>query len=288
MTFLQAVFVAMFQGITELFPVSSLGHTVILPPVLGWNIDQHSPQFLPFLVVLHLGTATALLIYFWRMWLSLLLAVFGRGETASEISKERNLIALLVLGTLPAVVLGFAFEKWLRHLFGSPVAAAVFLVVNGVVLFAGERLRRRANAGGGRRELANASWRDAVLIGLLQATALFPGISRSGVTIVGGLLVGLRHEDAARFSFLLATPIIVGAAALEIPKLLHMPVDSTTATLSGIVLWTAALVAGLTAYASTAFLMRYFRTHEESAALDPFAYYCWLAGVLALVYLEVA
>jgi undecaprenyl-diphosphatase len=287
MTFLQAIIFAAFQGVTELFPVSSLGHAVILPAVLGWHIDQDSPRFLPFLVVLHVGTATALLVYFWREWLSLLLAALGRGgATSRTIFENRHLIALLVLGTLPAVVLGFVFEKWLRHLFGSPIAAACFLIVNGVVLFAGERLRRRANAAGNRRELARANWRDAVIIGFCQTTAFFPGISRSGATIVGGLLVGLRHEDAARFSFLLATPIILGAAVLEIPKLLHAPLATGAAGLSGGVLWIAGVVAGVTAYASTAFLMRYFRSREESPALDPFAYYCWLAGALALLWLK--
>jgi undecaprenyl-diphosphatase len=138
MTYFQIIVAAVFQGITELFPVSSLGHAVILPAVLGWNIDQQSPEFLPFLVVLHVGTAAALLIYFWREWLGLFMAVLGRSSTTVEVRKERHVFALLVLGTLPAVVLGFAFEKWLRHLFGSPVAAAVFLIVNGAVLFAGE------------------------------------------------------------------------------------------------------------------------------------------------------
>jgi undecaprenyl-diphosphatase len=288
MTLFQAMFIAIFQGVTELFPVSSLGHTVILPAVLGWNIDQQSSRFLPFLVVLHVGTAAALLVYFWRDWWNLFMAMLGRGGAADEVDTERHLIALIVLGTLPAVVLGFVFEKWLRHLFGSPTAAAAFLVVNGVVLFAGERLRRRSDTLDNRRELAKASWRDAILVGLFQATALFPGISRSGATIVGGLLVGLRHEDAARFSFLLATPIIIGAAVLEIPKLLHAPTETGSAVLGGGELWAAALVAGITAYASTAFLMRYFRAHEQSAALDPFAYYCWLVGALALVYFKVA
>jgi len=283
MTFLQAIIFAIVQGVTELFPVSSLGHAVILPAVLGWHIDQESPRFLPFLVVLHVGTATALLVYFWREWLGLLMAVFTRSAATRE---HRHLIVLLVLGTLPAVVLGFAFEKGLRHLFGSPVAAAFFLILNGIVLFAGERLRRRANAARDRRELAQATWGDAVVVGLCQTTAFLPGISRSGATIVGGLLVGLRHEDAARFSFLLATPIILGAAVLEIPKLLHAS-GGTGAGLSGGVLWIAGVVAGVTAYASTAFLMRYFRSREESAALDPFAYYCWLAGGLALLYLKI-
>jgi undecaprenyl-diphosphatase len=286
MTFLQAIFFAIVQGVTELFPVSSLGHAVVLPAVLGWHIDQDSPRFLPFLVVLHVGTATALLVYFWRDWLSLAMAVLGRGGTTSKtITEHRHLIALLVLGTLPAVVLGFVFEKWLRHLFGSPVAAASFLILNGILLFAGERLRRRANTARDRKSLAQASLGDAIIVGLCQTTAFFPGISRSGVTIVGGLLVGLRHEDAARFSFLLATPIILGAAVLEIPKLLHAPAGTGGAAIGGGVLWVAGLVAGITAYASTAFLMRYFRDREESPALDPFAYYCWLAGGLALLYL---
>ncbi len=287
MTFLQAIIFAVVQGVTELFPVSSLGHAVILPAVLGWHIDQNAPRFLPFLVVLHLGTATALLLYFWREWLSLLLAALGRGgATSRTIRENRHLIALIVIGTLPAVVLGFVFEKPLRHLFGSPVAAAVFLILNGVVLFAGERLRRRANVAMDRRDLARAGWVDALIVGLCQTTAFFPGISRSGATIVGGLLVGLRHEDAARFSFLLATPIILGAAVLEVPKLLHASGGSGAAHLSAGLLWAAGIVAGVTAYASTAFLMRYFRSREESAALDPFAYYCWLAGGLALLYLK--
>jgi undecaprenyl-diphosphatase len=213
------------------------------------------------------------------------MAALGHDAAPLEMAKERYLIWLLMLGTLPAVAFGFVFEKSLRQLFGSPIAAAVFLIVNGLVLFTGEHLRRRAGLGD-RRRLAQTSWRDALLIGLFQATALFPGISRSGATIVGGLLVGLRHEDAARFSFLLATPIIMGAAVLELPKLFHAPAQTGSAIVSGSLLWIAGVVAGLTAYASTAFLMRYFRAYEESPALDPFAYYCWFAGALALLYLQ--
>ncbi|HXC89921.1 MAG TPA: undecaprenyl-diphosphate phosphatase, partial [Stellaceae bacterium] len=185
----------------------------------------------------------------------------------------------------PAVILGFVFEHPLRRLFGSPVAAALFLIVNGLVLFAGERLRRRALAVRDRRGLGDAGWRDALAVGLWQTAAFLPGISRSGATIVGGLLVGLRHEDAARFSFLLANPVIAGAAVLEIPKLRHLPVAAGGAVVGGGTLWLAGLVAGATAYASTAFLMRYFRRHEENPALDPFAYYCWAAGALALLVL---
>ncbi len=287
MTFLQALIFAVVQGLTELFPVSSLGHAVVLPALLGWHIDQDSPSFLPFLVVLHVGTATALLCYFWREWWGLLMAVFGRGSTRAAVAANRHMIVLLIVGTLPAVVLGFVFEKWLRHLFGSPVGAACFLIVNGFVLFLGERLRRRAVVAGNRRRLTNAGWREALAVGLWQTAAFLPGISRSGATIVGGLLVGLRHEDAARFSFLLATPVIAGAAVLEIPKLLHHPAAGGAAFGSG-VLWVAGLAAGITAYLSTAFLMRYFRIREENPALDPFAYYCWAAGLFALAYLKFA
>jgi undecaprenyl-diphosphatase len=262
MTFLQAIFFAIIQGVSELFPVSSLGHAVILPAALGWHVDQDSPQFLPFLVVLHLGTATALLIYFWRVWWSLFLALIGQTDRAAE---NRHLIKLLIIGTLPAVVLGFVFEHKLRHLFGSPVAAAVFLILNGFILFAGERLRRRALRAADRRELGDANWRDAVVVGFCQTLAFFPGISRSGTT-----------------------PVIAGAAVLEIPKLRHLPLADGAAAMSGSVLWIAGVVAAITAFASTAFLMRYFRSHEESAALDPFAYYCWAAGLLALVWLKIA
>ncbi|MBV8120657.1 MAG: undecaprenyl-diphosphate phosphatase [Alphaproteobacteria bacterium] len=285
MTFLQAIFFAVIQGVSELFPVSSLGHAVILPAVLGWHLDQAAPQFLPFLVVLHVGTATALLIYFWREWWSLLQALIGQGE---EVAERRHLIALLVIGTLPAVVLGFVFEHPLRRLFGSPAAAAFFLIINGFVLYGGEHLRRRALRVRERSELSEATWRDALIVGLWQTLAFLPGISRSGATIVGGLLAGLHHEDAARFSFLLATPVIAGAAVLEIPKLRHLPIAAGTVAVSGSTLWMAGVAAGITAYASTAFLMRYFHRYEENPALDPFAYYCWAAGALALLLLKLA
>jgi undecaprenyl-diphosphatase len=285
MTLLQALVFAVAQGLTELFPVSSLGHAVILPAILGWHVDQDSPNFLPFLVVLHVGTAAALLLYFWREWWGLLAALFGQGGTRATVAERRHLILLLVIGTLPAVVLGFVFEKPLRHLFGSPADAALFLIVNGFVLFLGERLRRRV-ALGRRRRLSSAGWRDALAVGLWQTAAFLPGVSRSGATIAGGLLVGLRHEDAARFSFLLATPVIASAAVLELPKLLHQP--AAGGGFGSGILWLAGIAAGITAYLSTAFLLRYFRIREENPALDPFAYYCWAAGVLVLVFLRFA
>lgn len=270
MTLFQALLTAVLQGLTELFPVSSLGHAVLLPLILGWNIDQNAPYFLPFLVVLHLGTAAALLLYFWRDWVGLLRAVVGRCPP-EERRRQRQLILLIVVATIPAVVLGFSFERAIRLLFGSPAVAAAFLIVNGSVLYAAERLRRRGSS----QPLESMSWRGALIIGLLQSTALLPGISRSGATMVGGLLVGLHHKEAARFSFLIATPIIIGAAVLEVPKLL--------AEGSGInaTAWLAGLVAGITAFLSIAFLMRYFRRHDFEA-LDPFAYYCWAVGAICL------
>jgi undecaprenyl-diphosphatase len=272
MTALQAIIIAVLQGVTELFPVSSLGHAVILPKLLGWNIDQQAPTFLPFLVVLHLGTAAALLLYFWRDWLGLALAFCGVGALEERRAKWR-LLWLIVVATIPAVILGFALEKFLKGLFGAPMVAAAFLIVNGVVLFAAERLRQTS----GTRVLAEMNWREALAIGLWQSAALVPGISRSGTTMVGGLLVGLHHREAAHFSFLIATPIIIGAAVLEVPHLFRPEVAHAFNAL----VWIAGAVAGVTAYLSVAFLMRYFRRHDFEA-LDPFAYYCWAAGALAL------
>jgi undecaprenyl-diphosphatase len=222
--------------------------------------------------VLHLGTAAALLAYFWRDWVGLALAFFGAGPAEERRAKWR-LLWLIVVATIPAVILGFAFEKFLKGLFGSPAVAAAFLIVNGAVLFAAERLRRQ----GGRRVLSEMGWRQALIVGLWQSAALIPGISRSGTTMVGGLLLGFNHREAAHFSFLIATPIIIGAAVLEVPHLFTPEVEQAFT----LMVWIAGVVAGVTAYLSTAFLMRYFRRHDFEA-LDPFAYYCWAAGALSL------
>jgi undecaprenyl-diphosphatase len=273
MDIIQALVIAILQGATELFPVSSLGHAVVLPALLHWGIDQHSPEFLPFLVMLHLGTATALLGYFWRDWWAILTGVLGIGG-AHQIQESRRVLVLVVIATIPAVILGFLLEKFVRGLFGSPVVAASFLVVNGFLLLFGERLRGRGSA---QRHLSTLSRMDALTIGCWQCTALIPGISRSGATIVGGLLRGINHEGSAHFSFLIATPIILGATVLEVPKLMHEHVPQGVLAMSAL----AAVVAGITALLSTAFLMRYFRQHD-AWALNPFAYYCVLAGVVSL------
>ena len=272
MSLIQALVLAVVQGITELFPVSSLGHAVVLPALLGWNVDQSSEGFLPFLVVLHLGTAAALLVYFWRDWVGILLAFVGVG-TGEERRAQWRLLWMIILATIPAVILGFAFEKLFRQLFGAPALAAFFLIVNGGILFVAERLRRRGGSG----NLDQLSWLGALIVGCTQAAALIPGISRSGATMVGGLMLGLHHKEAAHFSFLIATPVILGAGVLEVPHLLH---GGAAATI-GPVAWIAGAVAGVTAYLSTAFLMRYFGRHDFQA-LDPFAYYCAAFGLSAL------
>jgi undecaprenyl-diphosphatase len=274
MNTLQAILIALLQGATELFPVSSLGHAVVVPALLKSGINQSSPEFLPFLVFLHLGTAVALLTYFWRDWWMLFLGVVGLAEEIM-VQESRRVFIKIVVATIPAVIIGFALEKFVRGLFGAPVVAAGFLVVNGLLLLFGERFRNR-----GHRDLSTLTMTDAVCIGLWQCTALIPGISRSGATIVGGVLRGITHEGSAHFSFLIATPIILGATVLEVPKLLHEHVPAGTFAQAAL----AAVVAGITAWCSTWFLMRYFRAHEDWA-LSPFAAYCVIAGAGALAIL---
>jgi len=218
MSVVQALWLAVLQGFSELFPISSIGHTVLVPKLLGWNIDQQSRTFLPFLVTLHLGTAAALLLFFWRDWLALVSALLRsvmRGKLTSD--PDEHLAWMVVFGTIPTGIIGLFLETPLRRLFAAPIVAAVFLIVNGFIMFFGERLRRGAPPSQG---LDSISWRTAVRIGFVQSAALVPGISRSGTTIVAGLLAGLKHEAAARFSFLLATPIILAAGLLEVPVLL--------------------------------------------------------------------
>jgi undecaprenyl-diphosphatase len=269
----QALVMAAVQGITELFPVSSLGHAVILPHLLGWDLDQSAPAFLPFLVMLHVGTAVALLIYFWRDWWAILSSILPGARRDQAARDQQRLLLLLVLGTIPAGILGLLLERRLADLFSQFRIVAVFLILNAGLLCAGEWLRRRARA----RELVSLTPLQAVAIGASQAVALLPGFSRSGASMVGGLLVGLNHQAAARFSFLLATPIIFAAAALEIPKLVAPDARASLgpALIGGV-------VAGVLAYLSTAFLMRYFKGHEPNA-LVPFAVYCAILGALTLV-----
>lgn len=281
MTLFQALMLALIQGLTELFPVSSLGHAVVLPALLGLHIDQHAADFLPMLVVLHVGTLAALLVYFWREWIGIVRGLL-RAPAADDAEDYRRLFGLLVVGTLPAIVVGFALQKPLRALFGAPDFAAVFLVVNGVLLLVGERLHRRRGVPAAGQALDQLRWRDALIIGGWQCLAFLPGISRSGAAMIGGLRSGLDHAQAARFSFLLTAPVITGAAVLEIPKLLHA--RATAVSVAPTVLLSAGALAGVAAFLSTAFLMRYFKTHE-TAALRPYAIYCMVFGSTALALL---
>jgi undecaprenyl-diphosphatase len=286
MSLAQALFMGLLQGATELFPVSSLGHAVLVPSLLHWSFRQSDPSFVPFLVLLHLGTAGALLFIYRAQWVDIIRGFFtaalrGRIEKPSE-----RLAMLLLVGTIPAGILGVFLEHELKNLFASPVAAASFLTVNGFLMLGFEVLRRRAE----KRAAIDAktrveqeesfavaeqiSFKAAALVGACQALALLPGISRSGVTIGGGLMAGLRHQEAARFSFLLATPIIAAAGVLEIPQLLasSVPLAEYLA---------AALLAGTAAYLSARFLLRYFR----SGRLDPYGWYCVAAGIGSLALL---
>jgi undecaprenyl-diphosphatase len=276
---IHALVIAIVQGATELFPVSSLGHAVVLPALLGWHLDLNSQSFLPFLVMLHVGTAVALLGYFWRDWLAILRGLLGLGDPHS-VAEARRVFLLIVVATIPVVVVGFALEHPLRRVFATPLIAAAFLVVNGLLLLVGERLKRRT---GDVRALSSLRPMDALVIGCWQCLALIPGLSRSGVTILGGVLRGVDHEGSAHFSFLIATPVIVAAAVLEVPKLAH---DSAAQGAMGLAL-VSAVVAGLTALASTAFLMRWFRGHEQRA-MTPYALYCIVAGILSVGFLLLA
>jgi undecaprenyl-diphosphatase len=276
----QAVILGLLQGFSELFPISSLGHSVILPKVLGWNIQQNDKFFLNFLVATHLATALVLLGFFWRDWVRIVKGLFRslRDRQIAPDDSDARLGWLLVVGTIPAGLIGLVLEHSLRDLFKSAEAAAVFLILNGFMLYGAERLRRRPprpgdGAGDSDARIAKLSWRQSIAVGTAQAIALIPGFSRSGATMGGGLLVGLSNEDAARYSFLLATPIIGAAAALKLPELVGK---------SGHVIGTAlvgAACAAITAYLSVRFLLKYFETNT----LTPFAVYCVIAGTLCTI-----
>ncbi len=271
---LYLILLAILQGVTELFPISSLGHSVLVPALLRWSIPRDAPWFLPYIVVLHLGTAAALFIYFWKDWRDLLSGtVAARGSFKDP---QARLFWLLVFGTVPAALLGLILEHRIRDLFTGYTVAAAFLIVNGVVLLMGDHLKRRAGSG----DPVSLGPTKAFLIGCAQALALIPGISRSGVTLVAGIMGGLNYAASARFSFLLATPIIGAAGVLEIPKLMHQQATLPDGLMPVILL--GGLLSGVFAWLSTWFLMRWFKSHELMA-LRPFGIYCLLVGAAALL-----
>jgi undecaprenyl-diphosphatase len=338
-SYLEAIVIGALQGVSELFPVSSLGHSVLFPALVGgrWATDLsvvgNDSPYLAVLVAMHVATALALVVFFWSDWVRLVGALFGSIRRRRIRTPDERLVWLLVLATIPVGLAGLVLEHALRSTLGKPTPAAIFLALNGLVLYAAERMRRGDAAGtavvadrgakvadgpapdtaadmaadvdpsaptqvidmsgqdtvvlsglvdaltaGGEadRRLARLSVREAVLIGATQILALLPGISRSGITIVGGLCRGLRHDDAARFAFLLSTPVILAAGVLKVPSLFTPQYHSVLGpALAG------SLVAGGCAYLSVRFLTSYF----ETRTLKPFAIYCLAAGLGSLVYL---
>ncbi|MBW8805157.1 MAG: undecaprenyl-diphosphate phosphatase [Catenulisporales bacterium] len=302
LNYFEACSIGLLQGVTELFPISSLGHSILVPAFIGghWKTDldmtaKDSP-YLAFLVLAHVATALALVAFFWRDWLRIVGALFSSIRERRVETPDQRLAWLLIIGTIPVGLIGIALDKELRTHLGKPQPAAAFLLVNGFVIFAANYLLkssskgRHADAGAPEprpgesedvaadRRLSRLGWKSAVGIGGAQAFALLPGISRSGITMVAGLARGLRTEDAARFAFLLATPVILAAGLFKAPEL-------TKPENHGILgpAIAGSLLAGVAAYFSVKFLTKYF----EHRDLKPFGIYCILAGAFSLVWFTV-
>jgi undecaprenyl-diphosphatase len=322
LTYLEASVVGLIQGVTELFPVSSLGHNVLIPALIGgsWGSDlsvaKAESPYLAFIVGLHAATAIALLIYFWRDWIRIFRGFFTSVRHLEVETTEQKLAWMVILATIPVGLVGLGFEHEFRVLFGKPIRAAIFLVVNGVILYAGEKFRTRASlkadaelaadrqdagskagrgaaahASGQRavrqlelsravqadERLAGAGFVQALVIGSAQILALLAGISRDGVTMVAGMARGLSREDAARFAFLLATPVILAAGVLKYNDLIQKGHGIYGPILVG------SILSGLGAYLSVRYLVKYFQTRT----LTPFAIYCILFGTASIIYLSV-
>jgi len=313
-SYFQAIVIAVVQGVTELFPVSSLGHSVLVPAWIGgsWQtlVTQSSQStsetsfYLAYIVALHVATALALLVFFWADWKRIIVGFFRtlgdvfRTRRIPEDDADARLAWLIIIATIPVGITGLALEHVFRTIFAKPVAASIFLFVNGLILFAGERYRRRASveadaeiaaqahAGPRTREdielaaasdmrLSHVPVGDSLRIGLLQVAALLPGISRSGITMVGGLWRGLSHEDAARFAFLLATPVILAAGVLKLPTLFGSAGDHIHGQAA-----VGFVICGITAYISVRWLVKYFETKR----LTPFAIYSLIVGLISFVH----
>ena len=292
LSYFQAIVMGLVQGITELFPVSSLGHGVLVPALFGWHnlVSSQSVKqsfFLVFLVGLHVGTAIGLLVYYRATWLDLFRGLFRQlGRTRDDgvsslwrlnddgVDSRYRLLVLLAIGSIPVGIVGVLLESKLRELFAKPLEAAIFLTINGVILLLGEMLRRGRGRHGSYKKLEDLTATSALGVGSAQVFALLAGISRSGVTMVAGLLNGLDHEQAANFSFLLATPVILMAGLYKLPALFGSLGDGVRLqTLVG------AIFAMVSAYIAVRFLTRWFKTKT----LTPFAIYCLIAGALCVV-----
>lgn len=286
-TFFQAIIIGLLQGATELFPISSLGHSVLLTDLFGWNhlLQLQSTGesfFLSFLVILHLATAIALLIFYRHTWVKIINGFFRSIKKRRVTEPYEKLAWLLIVATIPAGLVGLIFEHNLRSQFAKPMAAAIFLTINGLILLAGEYARRKAK--NGRQDFSlnitaqntsHITLKRAGIIGTSQVLALFAGISRSGVTMVGGIFSGLDYEDSARFSFLLATPIIFGAAIYKMPDFFGSLADGVRPQIL-----VGGLAAGISAYLSVKFLDKYFKTRS----LMPFAIYCLIFGIFMIIF----
>jgi undecaprenyl-diphosphatase len=292
LSYFQAIVLGALQGVTELFPISSLGHTVLFPTLFGWNklVDAQSEQesfWLALVVLLHVGSALGLLAYFWRDWVQIVRAFFHTLSTRRIETSTERLAWLIVVASIPAGILGLALEHELRTITAKPELAAIFLMVNGCLLIAAERFRRRAAVRelairegaklDGSRELKTLEYREALVIGAAQTTALVAGISRDGVTMGAGLARGMDHSDSARFAFLLATPVILAAGIFKLPDLLGHNGDGIRG--QAVV---ACATAAVVAYFTVAFLVRYFKTRT----LVPFAVYCLVFGLAMVIYTQ--
>ena len=283
---IKVIVLGLLQGVAELFPISSLGHTVIIPGFFDWGYLTQQESFLPIVVTLHLGTAVALLFFYWRDWVALIRAFFKTAVAGRlDADPQGRTIWLVIVGTIPVGLLGLVLEHPIQNAFFSarwPVVPAAFLCLNGALLLVGERLRQREEPQGVDRfkqeqafaRIDDLSFVQAFTIGLAQSFALIPGISRSGISMVAGMQAKLSHEEALRFSFLLATPVIAAAGFLEVPKLFHASSTILVAAFAG------GLVAAIAAFLSVKFLTRYF----ERGRLTPFAYYCLAAGFISFLF----
>ena len=281
-TFFQAVMIGLLQGFTELFPISSLGHSILIADLFGWSSiisaqTEKGSFYLTFLVAVHVATATALFIFYRKTWYKIIIGLIESINTRSIKTVHQKLAWLLIIATIPAGIIGLVFESFLRSLFAIPIAAAFFLIINGIILLIGDALVKRKNATPAALNMQDTNRQTALaltfpksgIIGAVQTFALIAGISRSGITMVSGLFVGLSYEAAARFSFLLATPIIFLAGIYKLPDLLKVSSRSfLPQTIVG------AIVAGIAAYIAVRFLDKYFQTKR----LWPFALYCFIFG----------
>jgi undecaprenyl-diphosphatase len=311
LTYPEAILIGALQGVTELFPVSSLGHSILLPALIGgrWaadlNVSAPESPYLAFIVGLHVATALALLAFFWRDWLRILTGFVSSVRYRKLDTPDERLAWMIIIGTIPVGIMGLLLEHSFRTVLGRPVPAAIFLTVNGLILFVAERLRRTPTVVASAlaeapptiqaeptinaelaidsdlaadHRIARRTIRETTLIATAQVAALLPGISRSGVTMAAGLARGLSYADAARFSFLLATPVILAAGVLKLPDLF----GPLGAGIGGQVL-AGSIASGVAAYFAVRFLMRYFQTRT----LTPFAIYCVVAGLGSLAWLAV-